>query len=349
MVIPFLIVPRPIITLYKLLLFFLLICSLEVQAQELEWNINFFAFADNREYSVSDRESPTYMGLQLAPEAGLLMDSTHRIRVGMNLLKEFGTNNFRRIEPTIYYQYQQRAVDFYIGVFPRVGLTDNFSNALLSDTVRYYRPNLNGILFRYKKSHVFQQVWIDWRSKQTEYQREQFIVGVSGKLSRGLFSVEHEAILWHNALPSRNEAGVHVEDNAALKLQLGVDFSSKTALDSLALRAGGLFSFDRDRAIDKWNATKGLIIEADLAYRSFYMKNTLYWGDPQVIALGDDFFSENRYNRLDLGWMPFRGNGLTARLEVSLHFTPGAIDNQQTLILRYPLGATYGLKKERFR
>ena len=333
----------------KYLLLLLLLCSLEAQAQELEWNINFFAFADNREYSASGRESPTFMGLQLAPEVGLLMDSTHRLRLGVNLLKEFGTSNFSRIEPTVYYQYDQPSIDFFIGVFPRSGLTDDFSNALLSDTVRYYRPNLNGILFRYKKAHFFQQVWIDWRSKQTEYQREQFIVGISGKFRRGLFSLEHEAILWHNALPKKNTANFHVEDNAAAKLQLGMDLSSKTSLDSLALRAGGLFSFDRDRAIDEWHSPKGLIIEADLAYRSFYMKNTLYWGDPQLIALGDDFFSEDRYNRLDLGWMPFRGNGLTASVGISLHFTPGAIDNQQTLVLRYPLGASYSLKKERFK
>jgi len=334
--------------LYKYLLLLFLICTRGAQAQELEWNINFFAFADNREYSASGRESPTFMGLQLAPEVGLLMDSTHRLRLGMNLLKEFGTSNFSRIEPTVYYQYDRPNIDFFIGVFPRSGLTDDFSNALLSDTVRYYRPNLNGILFRYKKADFFQQVWIDWRSKQTEYQREQFIVGISGKLRRGLLSLEHEAILWHNALPKNNTANFHVEDNAAVKLQLGMDLSAITVLDSLALRAGGLFSFDRDRAIDKWHSAKGLIAEADASFRSFYLKNTLYWGDSQRIALGDDFFSEGRYNRLDVGWMPFRGEGLTASMGISLHFTPGAIDNQQTLILRYPLGGRTRLQKERF-
>lgn len=335
--------------MYKYLLLFFLLCSLNSQAQVLEWNVNFFAFADNREYSASDRESPTFMGLQLAPEVGLLMDSTHRLRLGMNMLKEFGTNEFSKIEPTVYYHYDRPSIDFYIGVVPRAGLTDHFSNALLSDTLLYYRPNLQGMLFRYTKETVFQQVWIDWRSKQSDDQREQFIVGLSGKVTKGLFSLEHEAILWHNALPKVNNADFHVEDNAALKLQIGLDLSSKTLLDSLAFRAGGLFSFDRNRANDQWRTPRGVMIEADLAYRAFYLKNTFYAGEPQIIALGDDFFSEDRYNRLDLGWMPFRGNRLTASLAVSLHFTPGAIDNQQTLTLRYPIGANYKLQRGAFK
>src|SRR5690606_15379771 len=122
----------------------------------------------------------------------------------------------------IYYNYTKKSINFYMGVFPRVGLVDGFSRALLSDTLQYYRPNLSGMLFRYEKKHIFQQVWIDWNSKQTETQREQFLVGLSGNVKVGDFSFGHEAVLWHNALPKNHDATIHLQDNAALIGRFGM-------------------------------------------------------------------------------------------------------------------------------
>jgi len=332
-----------------ILILVLFLCSLNLKAQTLEWDIGFFGFADNREYSASDRDSPTLIGLQFAPEVGLLMDSINRIRFGVNILKEFGTNNFSKINPTLYYNYKKQHIDFYIGLFPRVGLVDGFSNALLSDTLQYYRPNLSGMLFRYEKKNIYQQLWIDWNSKQSETQREQFLVGLSGNVKMGSFFLRHEAVLWHNALPKNNDENIHIQDNAAIAAYLGLDLSPKVKLDSLMLSAGSLLSFDRNRGIDKWNSPIGFLIEGYAAYKSFYIHNILYLGEPQFIALGDDFYSEDRYNRLDLGWAPFRNQRLSAKLAVSFHFTPGAIDNQQTLNLRYNIGAKHKLKDSWFK
>jgi len=323
----------------------LFFCFLDSKAQILEWDLGFFGFADNREYSASNRSSPTLIGLQFSPEVGLLIDSVYRIRIGMNVLHEFGSNKVSsKIDPVVYYNYTKKGINFYMGVFPRAGLIDGFSRALLSDTLQYYRPNLSGMLFRYEKDRIFQQIWIDWNSKQTETQREQFLAGLSGNVKLGNFFFGHEALLWHNAFPKNHDASIHIQDNIALTARLGMNLSSFVKLDSLAFSVGGLVSFSRDRGVDYWKIPKGIIAEGHIAYKAFYIHNILYIGQSQAIALGDSFYSEGKYNRLDLGWAPFRKSRLSAKLALSLHFTPGAIDNQQTLNLRYNIGAKHKLK-----
>lgn len=324
----------------------LFFCFLDSKAQLLEWDFGFFGFADNHEYSASSRESPTLIGLQFSPEVGLLVDSTHRIRFGINLLHELGSNRLSsKINPTIYYNYTKRSMNFYMGVFPRIGLVDGFSKALLNDSLQYFRPNLSGMLYRYEKKHIFQQVWIDWNSKQTETQREQFLVGLSGNIKAGVFYFGHEAVLWHNALPKKHDPSIHLQDNAALIARAGVNLSPYVKLDSISVSVGGLFSFSRDRSVGNWKSPKGLIVEGHIAHKAFFIHDVLYLGEPHGIALGDSFYSESRYNRLDLGWAPFRkSNRLSAQLVLSLHFTPGAIDNQQALNLHYNIGAKHKLR-----
>lgn len=322
----------------------LLLCAFNLQAQTLEWQLGFFGFADNREYSASGRNSPTLIGLQLAPDIALAMDSTHKIHFGINLLHEYGSNfKDSKVSPTVFYNYRKNNISFYIGLFPRQGLVDGYSNALLSDTLQYHKPNLSGMLFRYEKQKIIQQLWIDWYSKQSERQREQFLVGISGNAKLHNLFFAHEGLLWHNALPFNADENTHIQDNAALKVLVGIDLSTKVRLDSLSLSAGGLFSFNRDRGLGQWQKAKGVLIEGHAAYRSFYLHNIFYLGEPQHIALGDDFYSEDRYNRLDLGWAPFRNKRLSAKLGLSLHFTPEAVDNQQTLHLRYNIGAKHKL------
>lgn len=327
----------------------LFIVSLNLKAQTFEWDLGFFGFADNREYSSSGRPSPTLIGLQLSPEVGLLMDSTHRVRVGINLLHELGSkNNASKVNPTLYYNYKKEHINFFMGLFPRAGLVDGFSNALLSDTLQYYRPNLSGILFRYEKQKIFQQIWLDWNSKQSETQREQFLVGLSGNVKLGSVFLAHEAVLWHNALPKNADESMHLQDNATMSARLGWDLSSRTKVDSLTLSAGALMSLNRDRGVDVWESPVGMFVEGYVAYKAFFIHNILYMGEPQKSALGDSFYSEKTYNRLDLGWIPLRSKRLSAKLAVSFHFTPGAISNQQTFSLRYNIGAQHKLRASWF-
>src|SRR5690606_41824568 len=118
--------------LYLLILFFVMLCS-TTRAQQLEWDLNFHGFADNREYAKSGRYPQTIFGARIAPEIGLSVDSIHRLRAGANYLHEFGAKPVGELTPTVYYNYQQYGFNFYIGMFPRYGLLDDYPRAILND------------------------------------------------------------------------------------------------------------------------------------------------------------------------------------------------------------------------
>lgn len=325
---------------HALIILFVLIC-VSTRAQNLEWNLNLHGFADNREYAKSGRYSQTIFGTRIAPEIGLAVDSTHRLRVGVDYLHEFGAKSTGPVTPTVYYNYQQNGFDFYMGMFPRYGLLTDYPRAILNDTLLYYRPNVEGMLLRYENDVFFQQLWIDWTSRQTDTDREQFMVGLSGKAGKELFYFSHHVMLWHNAGPKIKIPGDQLRDNGAAMARIGVDLSNRTFLDSLDINAGGIIAYDRLRGSYNWRTAKGFITGIHAAYRNFFIDNTFFSGDPLDVPYGDQFYTADRYDRLEIGWVPLRYKGLEGKFIASFHFTPGAIDNQQQFLLRYRLGGRY--------
>lgn len=319
--------------------------ALSSRSQSLEWNVNTFGFADNREYAPAELYSQSILGIRLAPEIGLLADSTHRVRFGGNLLREFGTTGFAgSVDPIIYYNYRHQGASFYIGSFPRLDLLSDYPRAVLNDTLMYYRPNVEGMLFQFKHRIFNEQIWVDWVSRQTLTDREQFMVGLAGDIRSGRFSFSHYLTMFHNAGDMTDNQPVR--DNAVLLAKGGINLSDKTFLDSLSFNAGVLVSFDRLRGAYDWRTPKGLIVDVNLVYKSWFLNNTYYKGDEHDIVYGDRFYTKDRYDRLDLGWKPLRKNNLEGFLMLSLHFTPGAMSNQQMLLLRYNLGGLTNFGKK---
>lgn len=315
-------------------------------AQLLEWNVNLHGFADNREFAKSGNFSQTIFGLRFSPEAGLLVDSTHRFRVGVNFIQEFGARqNDRQFEPVVYYNYQRRGFRFYMGMFPRFGLLDDYPRAILNDTLLYYRPNVEGMLLRYTGKSVQQQVWIDWTSRQTAMDREQFLVGLSGKVNVASFYFSHYAMMWHNAKAAQGNEEQAIRDNGAVMASVGYSASQATGLlDSVDINAGGILAFDRLRGHYDFRFPKGFIANAYLAHRRFFVQHTFYAGEPLDIPYGDRFYMAPLYNRLGLGWIPIRHRRLEGRFIATFHFTRGAIDNQQQFLLRYIIGRKHPVK-----
>lgn len=334
-------------------IFFLLFLSFLLidisYGQNLEWNVNLHGFADNQEFASAGLPSSTTFGMRFSPEVGLRIDSTSRIIIGFNSLHEFGDkHNFaKKIDPVVYYNYQNKELDFYLGAFPRYNFLKNYPKALLRESHQYFRPNLEGFLFNYSNKNFNQQAWIDWTSKQTETDRENFVVGVSGTVRSKNVYFSHFFTLWHNALTSVHNPDDHIQDNAAFNARVGVNLSEMIFLDSLDINVGGLMSFDRLRDVYDWRTPKGLLLGAHLAYRSFFIQDEFYIGEAQSIGFGDAFYNSKRYNRLDLGWNALKSKGLEASLLVSFHFIPGSMSNQQVINLRYNFGGNLPLKRNR--
>jgi len=314
-------------------------------AQEVGWNIHFHGFADNREYAKSGRYSQSILGMRLAPELLFSVDSTHELHVGINLLHEFGADSRKtdRVLPMVYYHFSQSGHDFYIGMFPRKALLGNYHRLLLTDTLQYYRPNVEGMLWRFGKRTFHEQVWIDWTSRQTRTDREQFMVGFSGLVKPGRWYVAHQVTLWHDAgrMVEDDEDEQPVRDNGAALVKLGTDLSRMWFLDSADISVGAAFGYDRLRGIYGWNLPVGFIADVYAEYRKVFIANTVYAGEPMNVAYGDRFYMADFYNRLELGWKPLQFKGLESRFTLSFHFSKGAIDNQQQFSLHYDLGRLY--------
>lgn len=327
------------------MLFFALLAAVALRAQDVGWQVRFHGFADNREYAHSGRHSQSILGVRIAPEIYFSLDSSHFLHAGINYLHEFGSqeNMSGSVLPTIYYNYKRQGHDFYIGMFPREGLLSGYHRAILNDTLRYYRPNIEGLLWRYTGNMFHQQLWIDWTSRQTATEREQFLAGMSGHVNIGMAYLSHQITLWHNA-GSKKIAGVDqlpIRDNGAAMVKLGVDLTSSWLLDSLDISSGGLIAYDRLRGIYGWRTPKGFIVDLYAEYRKFFVANSFYAGENLPIVYGDRFYTATRYNRLDLGWKPLQYKGLEGQFTLSIHITPGAVDNQQQFSLRYQIGRLY--------
>lgn len=328
-------------------LFFSTVFTFYAYGQDLEWNVNMHGFADNQEFTKEGLPAPTIFGTRFSPELGFRIDSIHRVRLGFNSLHEFGDKHHfaRKINPVIYYNYQNNGISFYFGAFPRYQLLQNYPRALLKDPILYFRPNIEGFLFSYSNRKVEQKVWIDWTSKQTDQDREGFVVGHSGTFMYKQFYFSHFFTLWHNALPAVQNSNDHIQDNAAFMAKVGVDLSEGTFLGSLDLNIGGLMSFDRLRNVYDWRSPKGIVASIYLDYRSFFLYNEFYIGEEQFIGHGDPFYDSKRYDRLDIGWNAFKTRHLDASISLSLHFTPQAMSNQQMINLRYNLGGNVPLRR----
>lgn len=313
-------------------------------AQNLDIHFNGLGFMDNREYKTFIPRSRTYSGARAELDLGINLDSVNHFRFGVNGIHEFGANPFfLKADPVIYYNFTgKKGWTFDIGSFPREGLITDYPIALLNDTLRYYRPNIQGMLTSYQNSWVKETVWIDWVSRQTNTDREQFLFGASGTYKPnpyGPFFLSHYFMLMHDAGAAIEVPNDHIRDNGGGQIRLGLDLSHKTILDSLTIEAGGMISFERTRGVDGFQTPKGFVAEVNLAYKQFGLKDNFYAGKGHNITYGDSFYSKKLYNRLDLIYTPFIFNQIKGSFILSFHQSPGHLNNnQEAFRLTYDLG-----------
>jgi hypothetical protein len=327
--------------IYLILLFIISTGSVTF-AQTVDFHFSGLGFLDNREYKDFVSRSRTYSGTRVAPDFGLNIDSLNHFVVGVNAIHEFGAKPFfLKVDPVIYYSYTGKKWLFNAGAFPREGLISNYPRALLNDTLRYYRPNVEGLLARYQTDHFTETGWIDWVSRQTATDREQFLFGFSGNYRPSLsgpFYVSHYFMLMHDAGAEVLLPDDHIKDDGGIQVRLGLDFSHKTFLDSLSFEAGGMMSLERTRGVDGLQTPAGFIASVFLSYKRFSLFNEFYKGQGSYITYGDAFYEKPTYNRLDLSFAPFIGKGIRGEFVFSLHATPGYLSNQEAFRITYDIG-----------
>jgi len=322
------------------ILLFTIAFSYPLHSQRFEWLAGFDGFLDNREY-YSIHIPKTIFGSRFRAEVGGSIDGIHRLRVGINYLYEFGTAiDANKPNLTLYYEYHNEGVMLFVGAFPRRDLL-RYPRALLSDTLNYYRPNIEGLYAGYSWYWGQQNAFLDWTSRQSDTAHERFMAGTSGKLFFRDFFLSNYFLMSHFAGTAINDPDQSVRDNMGYNIDAGVDLSGKTFLDSLCISAGILGSFDRVRADgDEGHTPVGFLGQAIFLYKFAGVAATYYAGEGQTLLYGDPFYRLDRYGRTDLLFISFRRGPVEMKIDVGIHFAGGQIDYSQQLWVSFDLDGT---------
>ncbi len=307
--------------------------------QELEWMLGVDGFLDNREYYNTVQIPQTIFGSALRFEFGGNYDQIHNIRAGIHYIYEFGGEpDAIKPLPTIYYRLDYKPFVFYLGAFPRKNLLD-YPLAMLTDTLNYYRPNIEGVYLRYSGDRGYQNVFLDWTSRQTDVDFERFMFGFSGRLNYAFLFFSHHFLMGHFARPRIAPPDFHLRDNGGFDLNLGVDLSEITFFDTLAISAGALVSLDRIRHVyEGYETPAGLLAQLLISYRGIGMQGTYYRGQGHEFLYGDSFYKATEYGRIDLSWQPFRKKNISAKIVFSVHFIEQTIDYSQQILVSMDIG-----------
>ena len=324
----------------------LLLVAFGSYAQTLEWHAGFDGFLDNREYFNTVQHHQTMFGSRFSANIGGSYKFQHRFRGGFNYLYEFGGQT-DAYQPNIvmYYQYDNEPFTFYMGAFPRKELLD-YPLALLTDTLNYYRPNIEGLYLRLKGNWGHQNVFIDWTSRQTDFDFEQFMFGFSGRVNWNWLFFYHHFLMGHLAGPGIPIPNHHIRDNGGFDLNIGADLSEMLIFDTLWISLGTLISLDRTRNVDDgWQTPAGFLAQSAIYWYGFGLQGTLYIGEGHSLIYGDSFYQAKEYGRLDVFWIPFRKQNIQAKLVSSFHFIESKLDFSQQILLSISLDQSRVLKQ----
>ncbi len=319
-------------------------------AQNVTWKAGFDGFADNREYSKKIHYPQTMFGARAKFGGNINFEENHNLFLGVNYLYEFGATNksIENLDFTLYYKFQKEHFRFLTGTFPRAGLL-NYPIALLTDTLLYYQPNIEGLYFEWYNRYFNQNIWIDWTGRQDDYMRETFMAGSSGLLKIGKFYVENYLLLYHHALQRIPDQSQHINDYLGFDIGGGIDLTSTFNVDSLSISVYNIRSFFRDRGDGILHKPNGFIFNLNFEYKKVGTNLLWYKGERQHFFWGDTFYRTPNYARWDFNIFLFKSSALIKSfVRWSLHFTEGEIDNSQQFYISINLDELAFRKTNKF-
>ena len=321
-------------------------------APEVVWGLWFDFFFDNREYKSAINWPQTIFGTRVAPEIGVRWGS-HSIMGGISLLADFGAKPFETDnEIFAYYQYHSPKFRAYAGVIPRYKMIGEYSPAFFSDSVKYFDPNLTGLLLQYAGGRGYVEFGADWNSKFGAITREKFLLFSSGRINYKWLYAGYNLSMYHHAGNFDTDG---VVDNVLIYPFVGIDLREKTGMQQLSLQVGWLQAFQNDRKyvgeyvtpggfqaqlrVQKWNfgidntiyAGKNLMPYWDAPAEGLDYGPGLYWGEPF-------YRTQNFYDRLEIYWQPIANDRMSLRVASVHHYDGTRWGWQQKVLFRVNLG-----------
>jgi hypothetical protein len=311
-----------------------LLLSLSVAAQRPAFYLGFDHILDNREYFTAYSIHQTFFGARINPGVCFAFDSVHSVRAGFNYMYEFG-GEFLGVkpQPDLYYRFEGRALKLSLGSFPRREVMD-YPLMLLTDSLQYYRPNVEGASVRYNWGWGTIHSWVDWMGRETEETREAIHAGVDAALTPGTFRLEAISTRSHLARTTAPADNNRIRDDGSLLVLAGTDLSGRFFLDELSAATGYAGTYFRQRPAPGFSWFHGWYSRLEAGFRFIRFNGSWYLGDPVSLMYGDPLYASGNYGRFDLFIDPFRNPRISSRIGWSFHVLPGEglFHSQQVLL-----------------
>ena len=359
--------------------FILLPLTLRADGQNLKTNFvydaDFEMNFDNREfYKSSFSESMTIFGARLTPSVGVEVvqspELNHRLMMGVDVMRDFGSparpqDYFGEI--SLYYNmnkdFGKTQMSLYAGIFSRKLMSDRYSEAFFSDSLKFYDNNLEGLLLKFKRPRASFDLGCDWSGKIGDNVREKFMIFSSGEgqIAPVLY-LGYAAYMYHFA-NSNQVSGV--VDNILVNPWVKLDLSAFSGLQSLTFKLGWLQAMQNDRKhIGIYTFPRGGELDIEVKNWNVGIKNNMYYGMDLMpyynrldsgdikygnsLYLGDPFYRVHDsgytnkagvYDRFELFWQPYICDFVNIRIGAFFHFNNFSYSGcQQVVKVEFNLG-----------
>ncbi len=330
--------------IYILLALFAVVLS--AQSQGVTWSVDYNLIFDNREGDTYYSDARTNFISRLSPELGItFLNETHKVAGGVSWIQPVGNEwNDYKLCPTVYYHYNASEWRMSFGMFPRSQFIEPLPTFLLSDSIAYHQPNVRGLLIQYVKPRGYAELSLDWRSLQSEKNREAFNVNFNGQWNpKGVLLIGGHAQVNHLAKRKNAPEGEGVNDDIMANPYLGLNLTGKTWLDSLVVKAGALVSMQRSRAVGGWQNRAGVLLDVVAEKKRISVEETLFAGKGvmplypmfgSLLNMGDPYFQSPFYSRTDVNFHFIRDCFVNLEASLVFHYTEKAFGFWQQLKLR---------------
>ncbi len=341
---------------------------------------------DNRENASSgDMFTPsmTIFAFRLSPEIGIRAvtgdaangygfrgEATHRVMLGADVTADFGSGRKAADmlgELTLYYSLQKQlsekcSMEMTAGVFSRNKSRAGYSEAFLSDSLRFYDPNIEGLLLRFDRPRSSYELGVDWLGQIGKGRRERFMIFTAGSAEPWPWlRMGYSGYMYHyaNSLEVRG-----VVDNVLLSPWIEFDLAPFVPLDRLSFSFAYLQSFQRDRInVGRYQCPQGGEFTFELRKWKLSLRNTLYYGRDLMplydsfdaggfkygsgLYMGDPYYRVRPagaaidvpalYERIDIFWEPRIAPGLYMKIAARFNFNGRYSGGSQIVALRFDL------------
>lgn len=359
---------------YTIITILAILTSWQLNAQEdykLILGANFDMYFDNREYADCDFGQPqTLFSSRLTPEVGIEWNGKNRLMAGMDLWSDFGnhTVTFSKARPQIYYSFNSEKVAAYAGIFSREKMLGHYSEAIMSDSMRFYDNRVQGVMVQYKGKRGYAEISADWCGMFSEASREKFRIMSAG---RYYFDNYHRRFYGGYAFMMFHFAGSKlipscVNDQVVINPYIGTNFNAFFDFD-IKLHYIQTFQCDRDNE-ENYRKPKGGMMEFRMTKWGAYLENQLYLGENLQpfyssyrseafpngyggeLYAGETFFGTTKhiYNLTKLGYNRwFFNNTVGLNCFFALTYDGTAMGNKQVVSVSVRLLKDIALTKKR--